>query len=109
MVREYSFPITSRVSLIRACSITTALLGGLLLPAHSQEVAPGKPQAIQSPVKYGPFDVLYGIRGGLMYDDNIFISHTNKQSDVIWTITPNIMVGAGDYREQEGNLLTLNY
>ena len=44
----------------------------------------------------------------MMYDDNIYIS-PNKQSDVLWTITPNVMVGAGDYHEQEANFLTVAY
>lgn len=99
----------NRAALGRACFITTALLGGLALPAQSQEMAVDKNASTEPPLKYGPFDFLYSLRGSLVYDDNIFISHTNKQSDVIWTIAPSVTIGAGDYREQEANLLTVSY
>ena len=109
MSRQFSFPGTHRTALSRACSITTALLGGLLLPAYSQEARQEKGDVPGSPARYGPFDVLYGIRGSVVYDDNIYISHTNKKADVIFNIAPNITVGAGDYREGEANLVKLSY
>lgn len=60
------------------------------------------------PLHYGPFDVIYNFRGTVTYDDNIFI-RPDKEDDVVGTLTPGIMVGAGDYGVREENLLTLEY
>src|SRR5260221_5002328 len=68
-----------------------------------------RPKPPDPPLRYGPFDVLYSLRGSVVYDDNIYISHTNKQSDVLWTLSPSITLAAGDYRERKENLLTLDY
>jgi hypothetical protein len=38
------------------------------------------------------------------YDDNIFISHDNKQEDFIFTIAPGVAVGLGDFKEELKNL-----
>jgi len=92
-----------------ACSVTTALLGALALPAQSQEMRAETKPPLDPPLKYGPFDILYGIRGSVVYDDNIYISHTNKQSDVLWTIAPSVTLGAGDYHEQQASLLSISY
>ena len=92
-----------------ACSVTTALLGALALPAQSQEMRAETKPPLDPPLKYGPFDILYGIRGSMVYDDNIYISPTNKQSDVLWTIAPSVTLGAGDYHEQQASLLSISY
>ena len=62
----------------------------------------------KEPLHYGPFDLLYSLRGSVIYDDNIFIS-PDKESDVIWTATPGILIGAGDYAAREENLVSLEY
>src|SRR5258708_3315265 len=108
MVRKNFYPRGKRVA-FGACSITTALLGALALPALSQEMVAETKPPLEPPLRYGPFDILYAIRGGMVYDDNIYISHTNKQSDVIWTVAPNVTIGAGDYREQQASMLSLSY
>src|SRR5437867_1858327 len=71
----------SRTALSRACYFT-ALFNGLVVPGFAQEALPQKPPEGLEPLKYGPFDVLYGIRGSVVYDDNIFIS-PHKVSDFI--------------------------
>src|SRR5438874_5045234 len=90
-------------ALAGACYVT-AIFGGLVAHSLGQETLQ-KAEA-REPLKYGPFDVLYGARASMVYDDNIYIS-TNKQSDVIWTLAPEVTLGAGDYRVQEGNFLRL--
>src|SRR6185436_13177094 len=60
------------------------------------------------PLHYGPFDMLYSIRGTVMYDDNIFISK-DKESDVLWIATPSAKIAMGDHLEQEENFITLEY
>src|SRR5207245_353294 len=81
---------------------------GLVAPGFSQEAFTERKIDGIEPLKYGPFDALFGIRGGVVYDDNIYIS-PNKKSDVIWTIAPNVTLAAGDYRAKEANFLTLSY
>ena len=105
MVRKFS--PRNGTALTGACCLT-ALLSGSVSHSFGQGYGlPPKPEVSQ-PLKYGPFDVLYGVRGSMVYDDNIYIS-TNKQSDVIWTVAPDVTLGLGDYREQAGNFLSLDY
>ena len=47
------------------------------------------------------------IRG--VYDDNIFISHTNRVSDYYFAIEPALTVGFGDIEGRGGNYLRLDY
>lgn len=37
---------------------------------------------------------------GARYDDNIFISHSDRQSDVIFSLTPSITLGWGDLHDE---------
>ena len=86
-----------------------AIVNSLFAPAYGQEAALElRNEFPESPLQYGPFDVLYGLRGGMVYDDNIYIS-PQKESDVIWNIAPGLTLGAGDYRLKEENLLSLDY
>ena len=47
------------------------------------------------------------VRG--VWDDNIFISHTNKVSDYYFAIEPVITVGVGDVEGRNRSYLTLSY
>ena len=47
------------------------------------------------------------VRG--VWDDNIFISHTNKVSDYYFAIEPVITVGVGDIEGRNRSYLTLSY
>src|SRR5438105_1242317 len=107
MVRPHS-RIRHRAALTRACYITTALVNGLVWSAPAQETISKKDLEAQSPVRYGPFDIVFGLRAGMIYDDNIYIA-PNKTADALWTISPNMLMGIGDYREKEANLLSLSY
>jgi hypothetical protein len=62
-----------------------------------------------SAMRLGPFDVLASLRGNITYDDNIYIQHVNKTSDLIWTATPGVALAAGDYREKQESLFMLAY
>ena len=44
-----------------------------------------------------------------VYDDNIFISHTNKVSDYYFAIEPEITIGVGDIEGRHGGYLRLDY
>ena len=94
----------------RACYMT-ALLNSLLPAGHAQEVVTGENAGggfAENVLKYGPFDVRPHMSGTVYYDDNIFI-RPDKESDVIWTLSPGVVIGAGDYRERVENLFTLAY
>jgi hypothetical protein len=65
--------------------------------------------APSSLLHYGPFDVLPTFRAGVVYDDNIYIQSIKKTSDVIWTLSPGLVLAAGDYRQRESSLLTIAY
>ncbi|MBN8708488.1 MAG: outer membrane beta-barrel protein [Verrucomicrobia bacterium] len=46
-------------------------------------------------------------KGGaaMVYDDNIFISNTNRVADVIWSVTAGLAFEIGDYRNLKENFL----
>jgi hypothetical protein len=46
---------------------------------------------------------------GVVYDDNIFISNTDRQGDVIFNIGAGLALEFGDYRTLEENYLLLEY
>ncbi len=62
----------------------------------------------ESLFRHGPVETHVGLVGGVLYDDNIFI-RPDKESDVIWTVSPELSLGLGDYRAREGNLLAVEY
>ena len=42
---------------------------------------------------------------GVLYDDNIFLSNTNRVADVIWTISAGLSFELGDFRSESENYL----
>lgn len=49
------------------------------------------------------------LNAGVVYDDNIFISNTDRQGDVIFNIGAGLALEFGDYRTLEENYLLLEY
>ena len=43
---------------------------------------------------------------GVLYDDNIFLTNTNRVADVIWTISGGLAFELGDFRSETENYLT---
>lgn len=105
---------TNRARLLRTCYVTV-LLNSLFASACAEDAAVtaplNKPPADSSLniLHYGPFDVFPQIRAGMTYDDNIYIRPTGKQSDVIWTLSPGVVLGAGDYSQKEENFAIIEY
>src|ERR1700746_564236 len=60
-------------------------------------------------LKAGPFTAQLSFQGSAVYNDNIYIQRTNKTGDFIWTLSPGVMIGAGDYVQQEESWLTVDY
>lgn len=91
-----------------ASSQATAPLGGadarnLTLGGQamsSSEVQSGEPRRFH-------YSLRLNIRG--VYDDNIFISNTNRVSDYYFAIEPMITVGFGDIEGRNANFLRLDY
>jgi len=49
------------------------------------------------------------LNAGVVYDDNIFISNTDRKGDVIFNIGAGLALELGDYRTLEENYLLLEY
>jgi opacity protein-like surface antigen len=96
---------------------TVAVLNSLISARGQEAESPNATQTNSSAaistnssaMRLGPFDVLTSLRGNVTYDDNIYIQHVNKTSDLIWTATPGVVLAAGDYREKQESLFTLAY
>ena len=63
----------------------------------------------QGKLHLGIFDIRPRLSGSMVYDDNIYIQSANKQSDVVWVLSPGLAIGAGDYRVDGDKLLKLDY
>ncbi|MEY2410162.1 MAG: hypothetical protein QOF48_2832 [Verrucomicrobiota bacterium] len=112
---------------VRACCLG-ALVNGFSTAAHAQDLGrnpdlwhtqdattqdpklldPWKREP-ETTLRYGAIDVFPFIRGGVVYDDNIYITERNKQNDVIWTVSPGALFAAGDYRQKEENFGAIQY
>jgi len=46
---------------------------------------------------------------GVYFDDNLFITHLNRQSDTVFTIDGGVALDLGDYVKQVDNYLSTNY
>jgi hypothetical protein len=73
-------------------------LGGETI--SSSEIHSGEPRR---------FHYRFGLTIRGVYDDNIFISHTNRVSDYYFAIEPMLTVGFGDIEGRSQNYLRLDY
>ena len=53
------------------------------------------------------YELRLTVRG--VWDDNIFISHTNRVSDYYFAIEPEITIGVGDMEGRNRSYLRLDY
>jgi hypothetical protein len=53
--------------------------------------------------------LLFNFSTTVTYDDNVFISHQNKQADEIFTVAGGFTLGLGDYRNLQENYLLAQY
>lgn len=53
--------------------------------------------------------LIFTFGAGVFYDDNIFISHTNRQSDTVFTLDGGFLFELGDYRQQIDNYVIAKY
>ncbi len=69
-----------------------------LFPDASEDMSL-EPEIDKHPWKF----VLHG-NATATYNDNIFISHSNKQEDFIFTIAPGVAIGRGEFRNELASL-----
>jgi Putative beta-barrel porin 2 len=53
--------------------------------------------------------LIFTIGAGVFYDDNIFISHTDRKADTVFTLDGGFAFELGDYRQQADNYLIAKY
>jgi opacity protein-like surface antigen len=99
---------------VKACAVT-ALLSQLTPSTQGAEAeaVPQPPQAKNDPLETilhpGPFEIRPHLTMSVFYDDNIFLRPTNRVDDVVWMISPGILVGTGAYRDGDGSFFLLDY
>jgi Putative beta-barrel porin 2 len=85
-------------------SVPTAPFGGGL---DAKSVVPGGETVSSGEPRRFHYVLRLSVRG--VYDDNIFISHTDRVSDYYFAIEPSITVGFGDIEGRGGNYIRLDY
>lgn len=63
----------------------------------------------RSDIRLGWLDVHPHLDYEINYDDNIFITSTNEVEDFQHTISPGVLLGAGDYKQKNENYFSLDY
>ena len=119
-------PHLHRTIAVRACCLT-AVVNGLSSGAHAQDLGRNTDvwhthdavtqskltdpwtKEPETTLRYGAVDVFPFARAGVVYDDNIYITEKKKQDDVIWSLTPGLLLASGDYRQKEENFAAVQY
>jgi hypothetical protein len=84
---------------------------GPLLSNETGEEAPAPvdPRSKGYGVLFGVVDVRPEMSFGVTYDDNILISSSNPKRDVIYTLSPGVLLGLGDYLVKANDFLRVEY
>src|SRR5262249_58364143 len=104
---------SSKNGFVKACAVT-ALLSQLAPTSQGAdaEAGPPPPLAKNDPLeKYlhpGPFEIRPHVAMSVFYDDNIFL-HSPKVDDVVWMISPGILLATAAYRDADGSYFLLDY
>jgi hypothetical protein len=94
---------TARTDLAPPPSAPTTPLGGF----ESKSMMTGGENVSSAEPRRFHYNLRLTVRG--VYDDNIFISHTDRVSDYYFAIEPAITVGFGDIEGRGGNYIRLDY
>jgi hypothetical protein len=60
-------------------------------------------------LKWGNLEIHPHFDAQVVYDDNIFIRQTNRVDDWIYTLSPGILLHAGDYFKKDENFVAVDY
>ena len=77
------------------------------LLAEGAARTPVPEETIEDRRRRGPFTLSLNV--GSSYDDNIFLSPTEKVEDYIYAISPSIEIGLGDAAQKQSSYLLINY
>ena len=104
---------TTKGTVVAATCWFTAIVNAVF-NAGAQDSAAFRPSPVEGEpeihvLQYGIFDVRPTLFGTIAYDDNILTRDINKRSDVVFTFSPSVLLGAGDYRQREAAMLTFSY
>lgn len=91
------------MNLVPPSSVPTAPFGGF----DPKSALTGRETVSSSEPRRFHYELRLTVRG--VYDDNIFISHTDRVSDYYFAIEPSITIGLGDIEGRGGNYLRLDY
>src|SRR5437867_385928 len=111
---ERAFP-SSPEPLSSSTNYTTAQTNVIAPPAaagpyggmSSKEVFPSGEMTSSGEPRRFHYELRLTVRG--VWDDNIFISHTNRVSDYYFAIEPQITIGVGDMEGRSRSYLRLDY
>ncbi len=81
-------------------------------PLPERELAlPEPPVTRKSPavISLGPGVLVISGWASAIFDDNIFNAFENAESDFVYTVTPSLVMGMGDYAEQKKTFLTAGF
>jgi hypothetical protein len=90
--------------LLPSPSVPTVPFGGGL---DAKSMMPGSQTVSSTEPRRFHYILRLTVRG--VYDDNIFLTHTDPVSDYYFAIEPSITVGFGDIEGRGGNYLRLDY
>src|SRR6476660_4285215 len=86
--------------------IGTPNSGGPYGGFSTKNIALGEGPASSEPRRFN-YGLLFTVRG--VWDDNIFLSHTDKTSDYYFAIEPQLTLGVGDITGRSRSYLRLDY
>jgi Putative beta-barrel porin 2 len=78
-------------------------------PAQEPLQLPPDPRSRGLGILFGVIDIRPKMQFAAMYDDNILISSSNRKKDFVYTLSPGVLLGVGDYVQKEYNYITLEY
>jgi Putative beta-barrel porin 2 len=78
-------------------------------PAPANELLPNDQATVVEALSQKLWRLTFTSGTGLFYDDNLFISHTNKQPDTVFTLDAGGAFELGDYRDQTDDFLIAKY
>jgi Putative beta-barrel porin 2 len=77
--------------------------------APANELLPSEKKNVVEAATAKLWRLIFTIGAGVFYDDNIFISHTDRKADTVFTIDGGFAFELGDYRNQADNYLIAKY
>jgi Putative beta-barrel porin 2 len=79
------------------------------IPTPANELLPISGNNVVETLSQKLWRLVFTFGAGMYYDDNLFITQSNRQSDTVFTIDGGAAFELGDYRNQLDNYLITNY